>query len=977
MYKGYNDSLHVQKFIFNSLDIFSIWSFSIAQPIFGLLSVHATFLVAHNCGPIETLLFVFTLSLFLPACLVSIEFFFFLIHRPSYKILHHVLIGFLIMLFALPLLKKLLQVPAVFIFIMAGISGFIFVFVYIRFFFFRKILKVFLISVLLSPSLFIFTGQSRALIFSKKDGIQYHVDTEGKPPIVMVMFDEIAAAYLQDGKGNIDARRFPNFAKLASDSYWFPNALAVADNTYQGVPAILTGQCYTKKENRDKIPALSDYQNNLFTLLHNAYKFNVVETSTRLSPDSYETIKEWVSIYTPLLTDTAFVFLHIVSPLDATTELPDITQSWEDFLNKSRQKSRKSNVEKAFGGKWMDFFLANQKSRDKTFRGFVASIKPSAKPVLNFIDIGLPHMPMEYYPSGKKYSGYNAELVDNYWPKDDWYVKGHFQRYMLQLGFVDTLLGELISKLKKSEIYDQCLLAVLADHGVSYRPGDRRRAITATNFMDLMSIPLFIKLPNQKKGIVDVRYVESIDILPSMMDIIKIRIPWNTDGTSFFSSGYREKSEFTFSSQQKPHKKIYHKRDIETHLDEQRHRIMSIFTSGTTKSSGFVVIGPYNEIIGKIPETDIPVIKGDFRSNIVELPFFDNLDLSWDSLPLYVSGSIKAPPAYRRQLEAVAISINNRISATAKLLRNDSFAAMLPEEALQPGKNSIEVLGIVASGDGNEYLLRGENSAHRNVGEYVLQEQTILNKNKQKRYSIVPFAVKSYLDSVTQHPNNTEFIGWAADDGNGRLVDSVIVFADGQSVYVTQTSLARHDVAKFYKDDGLIMSGFRFLLGNNLVDKDLRIFAISGDLASEAVYPVGSKFNKVRMSPFVDDYMLEEAFIVNPETKEKWNIKPNSLQVTVDRAVKKYGKMEFAGWAFDGQNGKLVDRIIIFVDGHSVLCGPTNLFRNDVAMFYRNEKYLRSGFKFIGPGNTMHNIRVFAIAGKIATEAHYPKDFQY
>jgi hypothetical protein len=282
----------------------------------------------------------------------------------------------------------------------------------------------------------------------------------------------------------------------------------------------------------------------------------------------------------------------------------------------------------------------------------------------------------------------------------------------------------------------------------------------------------------------------------------------------------------------------------------------------------------------------------------------------------------------------------------------------------------------VASGEGNNYLLRGKSSAHRNVGEYVIQEQIILNKNEQKRYFIVPFAVKLYLDKVTRHPNNTEFIGWAADDGNSKLVDSVIAFADGQSVYATRTSLARHDVANFHKDDKLIMSGFRFLLANNLVDKDLRIFAVSGDQASEAEYPAGSKFIKVRMSPFVDDYRLEEDFVINHETKEKWDIKPNALQVYLDRAAKKNGNMEFAGWAFDSLNERLVDKIIIFVDGHSVLCGSTNVFRNDVAKFYKNENYLRSGFKFIGPAKRMHHIRVFAIAGKIASEAHYPKGSQ-
>ena len=57
------------------------------------------------------------------------------------------------------------------------------------------------------------------------------MDAAGKPPIVMVIFDEIASVYLQNEKGGIDIQRYPNFAELASGSYWFPNAVSVADNT--------------------------------------------------------------------------------------------------------------------------------------------------------------------------------------------------------------------------------------------------------------------------------------------------------------------------------------------------------------------------------------------------------------------------------------------------------------------------------------------------------------------------------------------------------------------------------------------------------------------------------------------------------------------------------------------------------------------------------------------------------------------------
>src|SRR3954451_7403466 len=65
---------------------------------------------------------------------------------------------------------------------------------------------------------------------------------EGRPPVVFVVFDEFPADDLLRPDGSIDAQRFPNFARLASISTWFPNATTVYDSTFGAVPAILDGR---------------------------------------------------------------------------------------------------------------------------------------------------------------------------------------------------------------------------------------------------------------------------------------------------------------------------------------------------------------------------------------------------------------------------------------------------------------------------------------------------------------------------------------------------------------------------------------------------------------------------------------------------------------------------------------------------------------------------------------------------------------
>src|SRR3954451_10868266 len=65
---------------------------------------------------------------------------------------------------------------------------------------------------------------------------------ERRPPVVLVVFDEFPADDLLRPDGSIDAERFPNFARLASISTWFPNATTVYDSTFGAVPAILDGR---------------------------------------------------------------------------------------------------------------------------------------------------------------------------------------------------------------------------------------------------------------------------------------------------------------------------------------------------------------------------------------------------------------------------------------------------------------------------------------------------------------------------------------------------------------------------------------------------------------------------------------------------------------------------------------------------------------------------------------------------------------
>src|SRR5918995_3271908 len=123
-------------------------------------------------------------------------------------------------------------------------------------------------------------------------------------------------------------------------------------------------------------------------------------------------------------------------------------------------------------------------------------IKPEARNTLHFLHILLPHDPYLYLPSGTMYPGGNTEgLVDRIWVEDDQLPKLGYQRYLLQVGYVDTMIGELVARLKAAGLYDSALIVITADHGKSFRPGQPKRTLAEavrSNAADLLQVPLFM-----------------------------------------------------------------------------------------------------------------------------------------------------------------------------------------------------------------------------------------------------------------------------------------------------------------------------------------------------------------------------------------------------------------------------------------------------------------------------------------------------
>jgi Sulfatase len=91
--------------------------------------------------------------------------------------------------------------------------------------------------------------------------------------------------------------------------------------------------------------------------------------------------------------------------------------------------------------------------------------------------------------------------------------------------------------------WDDSLVVVTADHGLSFTPGAHLRGASAENVHEVAWTPLLVKTPGQGRGEVVDRPVRSIDVVPTIADVLGMELPEEVDGTSVLDERRRRDDE--------------------------------------------------------------------------------------------------------------------------------------------------------------------------------------------------------------------------------------------------------------------------------------------------------------------------------------------------------------------------------------------------------------------------------------------------
>ena len=510
-------------------------------------------------------------------------------------------------------------------------------------------------------------------------------------PVVVLVFDELPLVSILDEHGEIDSGRFPNLVRLAADGIWYRNATTSSDYTRWALPAIVSGL----RPGPDSTPLFQHHPRNLFTLLGASHRIEALEPITALCPAQLCAQEEEArsARLAAIADDLVVLSGHVLLPPDARASLPSLTANWAGF---GAQAPDDGSADRPLWRRIWDRRIDEDHARS-TMR-FVAGIAPDdPQPTLYFMHTLASHHPLRWLPSGQavQQPRRTPGLSDDVWTEDPWPVIQSHQGHLIQAGLVDTVIGRIRARLEAAGIYEESLIVVTSDHGISFNPGDELRSVTETNAGDIVPVPLIVKLPADRpasaRGVVDERLVESIDLLPTIADGLGIALPWPVDGVSALGRETRRSVEVYVRDAHR--RRTFEAREIAAERAAALERKLSRFGGADWPLASAPGLG---SLPGR-PVSAFEIGSGDDGLRVhIDRPYaLRQVRLDGPALPVQLTGRLEPAARVSRHPVFLAVALNGTIVATTQTWRRQAgWMALLPPHALREGENQVEVFRV-------------------------------------------------------------------------------------------------------------------------------------------------------------------------------------------------------------------------------------------------------------------------------------------
>ena len=362
----------------------------------------------------------------------------------------------------------------------------------------------------LQPILFQSNGPASDAVVGNKD-----------VSVLNIVFDEFPLYSLLSDDGTINAERYPGFAALANESTWYRNNVAESNFTHQAVPAVLASAIPQQEGG----PFLTQYPKNIFTLFAGKTSVGGIEPVTSLCPKSVcqgpdeETALFELSRFKNFMRDASYVYGQRVLPPLLRRYVPSIEGTWGGFG--------------AVANKFKEQFDVGALSQvDAIVNGTQTFVDDSEQRV-QVVHALVPHAPWRITPDHRVAPLSRSISTSN--PESEDGVRDTYQTFLYQVAAADNIIVDVISKLKKSGKWDNTMLVVTADHGISFVPTLPQRHTDFTEketVGDIYRIPTFIKYPKQTNGVVSDCAMSNLDLLPTIIETTGTKTSWTFGGRS-------------------------------------------------------------------------------------------------------------------------------------------------------------------------------------------------------------------------------------------------------------------------------------------------------------------------------------------------------------------------------------------------------------------------------------------------------------
>jgi len=366
----------------------------------------------------------------------------------------------------------------------------------------------------LQPILLQSNGPASDAVIAKKD-----------ITVLQIVFDEFPLYALLGKDGTINEERFPGFAALAKESTWYRNNVAESNFTHQAVPAILASAVPKQSGG----PFLAQYPKNIFTLFAGKTTVSGIEPVTSLCPKNVCKTSESKNSafeygrFRRFLRDASYVYGQRVLPPVLRSHIPSIEGTWGGFG--------------AVANKFKEQFDVGALSQVDAIDSGVKALTQDKNPRVQVVHALVPHAPWRIAPDNRVAPLSSSITTSN--PDSEEVVRDTYQTFLYQVAAADNAISSAMKALKDAGRWDNTMVVVTADHGISFIPTLPQRHTDFTEadaVNDIYRIPTFIKYPGQRTGSISDCAMTNLDLLPTIIETTGTKTSWSFGGKSVATS---------------------------------------------------------------------------------------------------------------------------------------------------------------------------------------------------------------------------------------------------------------------------------------------------------------------------------------------------------------------------------------------------------------------------------------------------------